>query len=200
MTWALRPHGVRTRGKKKGFCFGWFWLPLGFACVLFPFIMLCFFSFNDDLGTPPTWRPYSWKKRHSRIETSVAYLRKQSKLALVFDRPQKYCRQTAAVLGSRNGPQMVAKSSGHKQIKLRLNEWRPFWGPFLDPKMGAVLSANFSHRAKNSKTFDCFCTYATEVFHAAAFPWFCSAAGACSPHPDTCSCTGEARCGGTGFC
>ena len=36
-----------------------------------------------------------------------------------------------------------AKSSGHKQIKLRLNEWPPFWGPFLDPKTGAVLSAKF---------------------------------------------------------
>ena len=27
--------------------------------------------------------------------------------------------------------------------KLRLNEWPPFWGPFLDPKTGAVLSAKF---------------------------------------------------------
>ena len=34
-----------------------------------------------------------------------------------------------------------AKSPGHKQIKLRLNEWTPFWCPFLDPKTGAVLSA-----------------------------------------------------------
>ena len=24
--------------------------------------MLCFLSFYDDLGTPPTWRPHSWKK------------------------------------------------------------------------------------------------------------------------------------------
>ena len=30
---------------------------------------------------------------------------------------------------------------------------------------------------KMRKSFDCFCTYATEVFHAAAFPWFCSVAG-----------------------
>ena len=80
-------------------------------------------------------------------------------------------------------PKTGAKSSGHKQIKLRLNEWPPFWGPFLDPKTGAVLLAKFCHRAKNSKSFDCFCAYATEVFHAAAFPWFCSAAGTCSPHP-----------------
>ena len=37
MTWAPCPHGVRTRGKKN--------------------------SFNDDLGTMPTWRPYLWKKK-----------------------------------------------------------------------------------------------------------------------------------------
>ena len=80
-------------------------------------------------------------------------------------------------------PKTGAKSSGHKQIKLRLNEWPPFWCPFLDPKTGAVLSAKFESPAKNSKSFDCFCAYATEVFHAAAFPWFCSAAGTCSPHP-----------------
>ena len=44
--------------------FGWL---LGFACVLFPIIMLVFpFPFNDDLGTPPTWRPHSWKKKHTR--------------------------------------------------------------------------------------------------------------------------------------
>ena len=49
----------------------------------------------------------------------------------IFARRQKFCRQTGT------------KSSGHKQIKLRLNEWPPFWGPFLDPKAGAVLSAKF---------------------------------------------------------
>ena len=27
--------------------------------------MLCSFPFNDDLGTPPTWRPYSWKKKRA---------------------------------------------------------------------------------------------------------------------------------------
>ena len=45
--------------------------------------------------------------------------------------------------GPETDPKMGAKSSGHKQIKLRLNEWPPFWGPFLDPKTGAVLSAKF---------------------------------------------------------
>ena len=45
--------------------------------------------------------------------------------------------------GPETDPKTGAKSSGHKQIKLRLNEWLPFWGPFLDPKTGAVLSAKF---------------------------------------------------------
>ena len=62
-----------------------------------------------------------------------------------------YFRPTAKILPT-NGPRFGvrfldsktgAKSSGHKQIKLRLNEWPPFWGPFLDPKTGAVLSAKF---------------------------------------------------------
>ena len=33
--------------------------------------MLCFLPFNDDLGTPPTRRPYSWKKRLDEFETAV---------------------------------------------------------------------------------------------------------------------------------
>ena len=53
----------------------------------------------------------------------------------------------------------------------------------LDPKRGAVLSAKFCHRAKNSASFDCFRGYATEVLHTAGFPWFYSAASNCSPRP-----------------
>ena len=34
------------------------------------------------------------------------------------------------------GKRAPAKSSGHKQIKLRLNEWPPFWGPFLGSQNG----------------------------------------------------------------
>ena len=30
--------------------------------MLSPINMQCFLSFYDDLGTPPTWRPHSWKK------------------------------------------------------------------------------------------------------------------------------------------
>ena len=39
--------------------FGWF---LGFYLI----IMLCFLPFNDDLGTPPTWRPRPWKKKEAK--------------------------------------------------------------------------------------------------------------------------------------
>ena len=51
-------------------------------------------------GAATPWEPSGT----AVCETSVAYLRKQSKLALFFDRRQKFCRQTAPVLGSRNGP------------------------------------------------------------------------------------------------
>ena len=43
-----------------------FWLVFlfgfGVACVLFPSSCCVSFPFNDDLGTPPTWHPHSWKK------------------------------------------------------------------------------------------------------------------------------------------
>ena len=40
----------------------WFWVGFG---VFVPFSTICLFfpSFNDDLGTMPTRRPYSWKKK-----------------------------------------------------------------------------------------------------------------------------------------
>ena len=76
-------------------------------------------------------------------KTSVAYLRKQSKLALFFARRQNFADKRPPFWGPETDPKTGAKSSGHKQIKLRLNEWPPFWGPFLDPKTGAVLSAKF---------------------------------------------------------
>ena len=50
-------------------------------------------------------------------KTSVAYLRKQSKLALFFARRQKFCRQTAPVLGSRNGPQ-----NGGQVVRTQANQ------------------------------------------------------------------------------
>ena len=67
-------------------------------------------------------------------------------------------------------PKTGAKSPGHKQIKLRLNEW-------------SFCRQNCGHRAKKSTSFDCFFMYATEVSHTAGFPGLCSAASTCSPHP-----------------
>ena len=49
---------------------------------------------------------------------------------------KNFADKTTPVLGS-----VLAQSPGHKQIKLRLSEWTPFWGPFLDTKTGVVLSA-----------------------------------------------------------
>ena len=89
-------------------------------------------------GAAKPWEPSGT----AVCETSVACLWKQSKLALFFDRRQKFCGQTAPV-GVQKRTKTGAKSSEHKQIKLRLNEWPPFWGPFLNPKTGAVLSAKF---------------------------------------------------------
>ena len=50
-------------------------------------------------------------------KTSVAYLRKQSKLALFFARRQKFCRQTAPVLGSVSGPQ-----NGGQVVRTQANQ------------------------------------------------------------------------------
>ena len=44
----------------------WFWVVL-VVLVLFSTIRLFFPSFNDDLGTMPTRRPYSWKKKFAQI-------------------------------------------------------------------------------------------------------------------------------------
>ena len=45
----------------SGFCLV-FLFGFGVACVLFPSSCCASFPFNDDLGTPPTRRPHSWKK------------------------------------------------------------------------------------------------------------------------------------------
>ena len=96
---------------------------------------------------------------------------------------KNFADKTTPVSGSVFGPQTGAKSSGHKQIKLRLNEWTPFWGPFWTPKRGSFCRQNCGHRAKKSTSFDCFFMYATEVSHTAGFPGLCSAASTCSPTP-----------------
>ena len=51
----------------------WFWFLFGVlvwfgvACVLFPSPCCVSFPFNDDLGTPPTRRPHSWKKHVANV-------------------------------------------------------------------------------------------------------------------------------------
>ena len=89
-------------------------------------------------GAAKPWEPSG----PAVCKTSAAYLRKQSKLALFFARRQNFADKRPPFWGPETDPKTGAKSSGHKQLKLRLNEWPPFWGPFLDPKTGAVLSAN----------------------------------------------------------
>ena len=60
----------------------WFWL-FCFGCFLRVFCFLVLFSpssscvsipFNDDLGTPPTRRPYSWKKRPQQERTDIVWV------------------------------------------------------------------------------------------------------------------------------
>ena len=49
-----------------GSCFGWFLFAFWGLLVFFSPSSCCVsFPFNDDLGTPPTRRPYSWKKKNA---------------------------------------------------------------------------------------------------------------------------------------
>ena len=60
------PYRGNTTGLILGCLLG---LRVWFSVVVlcpFPIITLCFLSFYDDLGTPPTWRPHSWKKKMYR--------------------------------------------------------------------------------------------------------------------------------------
>ena len=54
---------VETR--PVGFCFCL--LVFVVVLVIFSTIRLTFPPFNDDLGTMPTRRPYSWKKKGMRV-------------------------------------------------------------------------------------------------------------------------------------
>ena len=91
-----------------------------------------------------------------RYAKPVVYRRKQSKLALFLPGGKNFADKTTPVLGSVFGHQNGAKSPGHKQIKLRLNEWTPFWGPFLDPKTGVVLSAKLRSPSEKKHKFRLF--------------------------------------------
>ena len=69
---------------------------------------------------------------------------------------KNFADKTTPVLGSVLDTKTGAKSPGHKQIKLRLNEWAPFWGPFLDPKTGFVLSAKLLSPSEKQHKFRLF--------------------------------------------
>ena len=84
-------------------------------------------------GAAKPWEPSGT----AVCETSVAYLRKQSKLAHYFSTGgENFAGKRPPFWGPETDPKTGAKSSGHKQIKLRLNEWPPFWGPFLGSQNG----------------------------------------------------------------
>ena len=104
-------------------------------------------------GAAKPWEPSG----PAVCKTSVAYLRKQSKLLHYFSPGGKnFADKRPPFWGPETDPKTGAKSSGHKQIKLRLNEWPPFWGPFLDPKTGAVLSAKFWSPGEKQQEFRLF--------------------------------------------
>ena len=69
---------------------------------------------------------------------------------------QKICRQNDPRFGVRFWTPKRGPSRPDKQIKLRLNEWTPFWGPFLDPKTGVVLSAKLLSPSEKKHKFRLF--------------------------------------------
>ena len=69
---------------------------------------------------------------------------------------QKICRQNDPRFGVRFWTPKRGPSRPDKQIKLRLNEWTPFWGPFLDPKTGVVLSAKLLSPSEKRHKFRLF--------------------------------------------
>ena len=96
------------------------------------------------------------------------------------------------------GDNNFADKTTPRFVQKRTPKWSPFTqfdllvsgrlGPhfgdrFWTPKRGSFCRQNFSRRAKNSASFDCFRGRATEVLHTAGFPWFYSATSNCSPRP-----------------
>ena len=101
-------------------------------------------------GNPAVW------------ETSVAYMKKQSKLVLFFARRPQFCRQNDPRFG----------------VQKRTPKWSPFIQSQFDllvsgrlgprfgvqkrtTKRGSFCRQNFCRRAKNSASFDCFRGYTT---------------------------------------
>ena len=72
----------------------WVLFGFGVACVLFPSSCCVSFPFNDDLGTPPTRRPHSWKKKDLRSMASPAAVPKpRRQLTQLFSLSRK-CHAT----------------------------------------------------------------------------------------------------------
>ena len=120
---------------------------------------------KNSINVRRAWRTIArgaakpWEPSGTAVcETSVAYLRKQSKLALFFDRRQKFCRQTAPVLGSRNGPQ-----NGGQVVRTQANqietELPPFWGPFRpqNPSAKSFPCSGFQGRQSGPPQFKNMC-------------------------------------------
>ena len=79
-------------------------------------------------GNPAVW------------ETSVAYMKKQSKLVLFLLGDNNFADKTTPVLGSKNAPKWSPFIQSQFDL---LVSGRLFWGPKTDPKTGVVLSAKF---------------------------------------------------------
>ena len=85
---------------------------------------------------------------------------------------QKICRQNDPRFGVRFWTPKQGPSRPDKQIKLRLNEWTPFWGPFLDPKTGVVLSAKLLSPSEKKHKFRLFHHVRDRSF---PYRWVCRA-------------------------
>ena len=124
-------------------------------------------------GAAKPWEPSGT----AVCETSAASLRTIELAFFFFDWRQKFCTQTAPRFGvQKRTPKTGGQVVRTKQIKLRLNKWPPFLesvsglqkgGRFWTPKMEPFVGKIFGYRAKNGKSFDCFCTYAAVplLFH-----------------------------------
>ena len=135
---------------------------------------------------------------------NFAYLQKESKVAVFFCPAAKIL---PTIWPPFRGPEMDlktgAKSSGHKQNKVRLKEWPPFWGPFLDPKTGVLLSAKFLVTGRKIARVSIVSAGARQKFstplgfHGFAAPHlFSTPCEHLCPHMFL---TGKALCGETGF-
>ena len=100
-------------------------------------------------GAAKPWKP-------SGMETSVAYMKKQSKLVLFSLGDHNFADKTTPVLGSKNGPQNGVHSFSLNLICLCPGDLAPVLGSKNGPRNGGrFCQQNFCRRAKNSASFDC---------------------------------------------